>query len=78
MASSLSDLQTPSHLKKVPPPESFRSTDRTNKVMIGYGNQLVRTTKSNRLPEKEQFSLEAIEGLRGLLPWAAERAAGRG
>jgi len=52
--------------------------DRTNEVMIGYGNQLVRTTKFIRLPENEQFSLEAIEGLRGLLPWTAGRAPGRG
>ena len=42
--------------------------DRTNEVMVGAGNQLVRTTKLLRLPEKEQWSAEALEGLRGLVP----------
>ena len=49
--------------------------DRTNEVMIGVGNQLVRTTKFLRLPEKEQWSAEALEGLRGLVPWTAGKTA---
>ena len=30
--------------------------DRTDEVMVGVGNQLVRTTKLLRLPEQEQWS----------------------
>ena len=52
--------------------------DRTNEVMVGVGNQLVRTTKLLRLPEKEQWSAEALEGLRGVVPWTAERTADEG
>ena len=37
--------------------------------MVGVGSQLVPTATSLRLREKEQWSAEALEGLRGLVPW---------
>ena len=47
--------------------------DRTNEVMVGAGNQLVRTTKFLRLPQEQQWSADAVDGLRGLLLWRLGR-----
>ena len=49
--------------------------DRTNEVLIGVGDRLLRTTRFARLPRDQQWSAEALEGLRGLLPWKPGRQA---